>query len=217
MVKFIIIRHGFSQFNNQKIFSGQYDVPLAELGYAQAEETGRYVAENFKVDKIYSSDLSRTYNTALPISKAFDLPIITSEKLRERSLGTWNGVPHAEIKAKYPKEYKFFKTDFVNCPGGGGEDFTMMTSRVSSIMEEIAEENDGKTVVVTTHAGFIRALCTYWQKLPVSELLNVPSVSNASVTVVEYENGEASFLLTGYDDHLKELNEKFKLNGFSIN
>ena len=48
MVRFVIIRHGYSVTNKAGKFTGQSDVPLDEMGYAQAEDTARYVLENYK-------------------------------------------------------------------------------------------------------------------------------------------------------------------------
>ena len=74
MVRFLIIRHGYSKSNKEKKFTGQMDVGLDEAGVIQAECTGKYVAEKFNVDKIYSSDLCRAYDTAEPLSEITGIP-----------------------------------------------------------------------------------------------------------------------------------------------
>ena len=71
-------------------------------------------------------------------------------------------------------------------------------------MEKIAAENEGKTVIVGTHGGIVRALRVAWMGLPLSKMQEVPHVPNSSVTVVDYENGRAEFSLVGYNDHLTE-------------
>ena len=108
MVTFVIIRHGFSEFNKARKFTGQMDIPLDEAGFEQARETAAYVLKNYKIDAVYSSDLCRAVDTAKPIAKALSLPIKTSEKLREMNLGEWQGMGFDEVKEKYPEKFQSF-------------------------------------------------------------------------------------------------------------
>lgn len=64
MVKFIIVRHGYSKCNQSKTYTGQTESPLTELGILQAKITGEYLYQNYKTDLVYSSDLSRAIDTA---------------------------------------------------------------------------------------------------------------------------------------------------------
>jgi len=200
MVTFIIIRHGYSQFNKEKRFTGQLNIPLDEIGISQAEATAKYVLENFNIDAIYSSDLNRAYNTAKPIADALKLPIITQKNLREINLGYWQGKTPVQVQEEFPETYKIH----TETPGltifDGGESYMEARKRAAKAISEIAEENDGKTVVVAAHGGIIRSLLWEWNQLgDVSETVNIP---NASVTVVNYDKGKVDFLLSGYDKHL---------------
>ena len=89
MVKFIIARHWFSVFNKEKRFSGQFDVELNEVGLKQAKEIADFVFKNFKIDKIYSSDLKRAKTTAELLSPALNLPAIYDKYFREIDVGKW--------------------------------------------------------------------------------------------------------------------------------
>ena len=75
MTRIIFIRHGQSLANEQSRFAGHTNVPLTELGKAQAERAAEYIVKHEKIDKIYSSDLMRAHDTALPVSKLTKLPI----------------------------------------------------------------------------------------------------------------------------------------------
>ena len=63
MTTLILVRHGQSESNLKHIFCGQTDVKLTEKGHAQAKKTAEYIIKNYKIDKIYSSDLQRAYDT----------------------------------------------------------------------------------------------------------------------------------------------------------
>ena len=67
---------------------------------------------------------------------------------------------------------------------------------------EVIEKHKGKTVVIGTHGGLIRALRAAWEGIPLSEFKKVPNISNCSVTVVEYSNGSVKLLSIGNTEHL---------------
>ena len=58
MTTLILVRHGQSVANLERIFAGHTDIPLTELGLLQAERTAAYL-EEYPIDCIYSSDLLR--------------------------------------------------------------------------------------------------------------------------------------------------------------
>ena len=202
MTRLIIVRHGFSCGNKEKRFSGQMDVSLDEIGYAQANDISKYILDNFKVDTIYSSDLSRACDTVKPIAKALNLPIHTLKELREVDVGEWQGMLIDEVKEKYPESFNLYKSKPGIARFDGGESYQLMLDRVKPAIEKIVKENDGKTVVIGTHGGVIRVLRSAWQNIPLENIETIPHVPNASVTVIEYSNGIANLVKVGYNDYL---------------
>ena len=101
MVTIILERHGQSEGNSLKLFTGHKNVNLTELGLKQVERTAEYIAENYKVDKIYSSDLKRAVDTAQFVADKTGLEIIKNEKLRELYAGEWDGAHFDEIEKNY--------------------------------------------------------------------------------------------------------------------
>ncbi len=204
MVRFIIIRHGYSQGNKEKSFSGQMDVPLDEAGFAQAKSTAEYVLKNYVVDSVYSSDLCRAVDTVKPIADALGKEVVTCKGLREVDVGDWEGMLIADVAEKYPESFASYKQTPGLARFDGGESFQEAADRTMGTMEKIAAENEGKTVVIGTHGGIVRSLQVLWSGLPMSRMQEVPMAPNSSVTVVDYENGHAEFLLVGYNEHLTE-------------
>ena len=207
MVKFVIVRHGFSVYNKEKRLSGQRDVPLDEVGISQAKCNAEYVLAHYQIDRIYSSDLCRAYKTAEPVAEALGFPITTSDQLRELFIGEWEGLLIAEVKEKYPEEMAFYRSPRPEACTKGGETKGALRARALNIMAKIAAENDGKTVLVASHGGFIRSLCCAWMGYSIEDSAGVPTLKNASLTVVNYDpaTGKAEFELYGYADHLGEL------------
>ncbi len=123
--------------------------------------------------------------------------------------GCWQGRLVSEIAEEYPEAFARWRSGGGIVRAGDGEDTAELSERAKRIFERIAAENDGKTVLVTSHGGLIRSIRCRWQGIPLTEVLTVPHVTTASVTVVEYdpETCTARFLVTGYDEHLRELAE----------
>lgn len=199
---FLIIRHGYSKSNENGYFTGQTDVPLAELGKAQAEQTADYLYKNYKLDALYSSPLQRAYSTALPISKCFQLPIQTEEDLKEINGGKWEEKTPKTILSLYKEAYSLWLKNIGEARCTDGETMQEVQIRATNALKKIAQNHDGQTVAVTTHAGVIRALQCLWQSLPLSEMKNIPWVENASISVVTCQNGTFTPLKIGYNEHL---------------
>ena len=204
MVKLLIVRHGFSITNKARVFTGQNDVELSEEGYSQASSVCKYIYENFKVDAIYSSDLKRAKDTIKPLAKRIGLEIKTEKGIRELDVGIWQGVAIDDVRRDYPSQFEAYRTDPANNGCVGGENFTDMSKRAIPVFERIAKENDGKTVVVATHGGVIRVATCYFRGLDVYRVKDIPICPNASLMIVNFENGKFSIEKESFSSFLEE-------------
>ena len=101
VTKLYLIRHGQSAGNAEGRFGGHSPTPLSELGMRQAEMTAHFLAKE-NVDVIYTSDLYRAVQTAEPLAKILDLPIIKTDAFRERNVGVLEGLTFDESKEETP-------------------------------------------------------------------------------------------------------------------
>lgn len=146
--KIILVRHGESEGNVKKVWSGHQDSPLTKKGYDQALETAKLLQPE-KITKIISSDLSRAYETAKTIKEHLDLDceIETWQDLREVDPGEFtdqqtDGTP-IMVKAFESKK---------------GENYEKLISRVEKVLGEIKKiETDG-TILIVSHNSFLAAL-----------------------------------------------------------
>lgn len=197
----ILVRHGFSVSNDQKYFTGNLDIPLTDLGKMQAERCAEYL-KDVRADCIYSSDLSRAMDTAKPISEKLNLPVCPDSSLREINAGEWEGVKFTDLEIKFPDSYRVWKENIGLAVCDGGESVKAFSERILKGVSAIAERHPGKTVVIATHATPIRVLCTVSVKLPVERMSEIPWVSNASISVFEYDSGAFSIVQKDMTDHL---------------
>lgn len=191
MVTFLIIRHGFSKTNAARIFAGNIDARLTEQGKLQGKLACEYVNKNFRVDAIYSSDLSRAVDTVKTLSDLTGLPVIKKKSLREMHCGIWENLSIETLVEKYGGQFKRWGEVDDTATPENGESWSQVSERIYNAFLDIAKENDGKTVVVATHGVAIRSFRGKYSNIPMNEWKEkIPYAPNASVTVVEYENGK---------------------------
>ncbi len=205
MTRLLLVRHGESDANFHNIFAGHIDPALRPRGIEQAELTAQFIAENYKVDKIYSSDLQRAYKTAECLAEQVNLPIVSDENMREIDGGEWEGVKFFDLPKLYQEAFDVWSTDIGNAYCPGGETIRELGDRIIGELGKIAKENDGKTVAIFSHATPIRVAQSIVEHGSVDAMQDIPWVSNASVTEITYENGKWNLVAVSLDKHLAEL------------
>lgn len=210
MTTLILVRHGESVANAQRRFAGHSNFDLSDLGKRQAELAGQYIYDNFKVDAIYSSDLKRAYHTALPAAKLLSLPVEKRSGLRELFAGEWETLMFSEIREQYADDFSVWLNDFANARCTDGESVAELYDRICPEILSIAKENDGKCVLITTHATPIRAFECMSMGLGAEHMGDIDFCMNAAINIFEVEDGVPRLVKKNIIEHLDEL--KTKLN-----
>lgn len=203
----IIVRHGQSIGNQTKTFLGHTDLDLSELGYLQAETTAKAL-KDYKIDKIYSSDLKRAYNTAVPNAKLRNLNVITDKNLREAYAGEWEGMFVGDIMEKWGREFFVdqWSNNFGNFTFPGGESIMDAGSRFYNEILAISSENIGKTLLICAHAAVIRSFWAIISDIAPDNIVSeLPFPTNASYSICHYENAKLLPISYSNDDHLNEV------------
>lgn len=149
--RILLIRHGQSEWNASGRWQGWADPPLTSLGRHQASTAAKRLGS---LDAIFSSDLSRAAETAAIISTSIGVgPVIVEHRLRERDIGAWTGLTHAEIEARWPGmlNVRPFQPP-------EGETREQLSERVLAGLNAIVETYPGGEVLVVAHGGVIRNL-----------------------------------------------------------
>lgn len=194
-----LVRHGQSEGNLHDQFIGHTDIALTDLGRRQAELTAAYL-KDIPLDRIYSSDLQRAYDTACVTARMKNMTVTKTKKMREINGGAWEEETFSQLHVKFPEDYAVWCEDFKNCRCTGGESVLEMQNRIVDEIRRIAEENPGKAVAIFCHATPIRAFRIYcegdW---------NAPYPTNASVTHAEYEDGKFRLIEYSIDHFMGDL------------
>ncbi|WP_033340070.1 histidine phosphatase family protein [Catenuloplanes japonicus] len=154
MTRLIIWRHGNTDWNAEGRVQGQTDVPLNDLGRAQAATAATLLA-GLEPDAIYASDLQRARTTADALATLTGLPVVTDARLRERHYGQFQGLTNPEIADAFPEAYARWNSGNPDV-GCDVERNDAVAKRVGEALREIASRHPDKVVVVATHGGAAR-------------------------------------------------------------
>jgi len=150
MVTVILARHGETDWNRREIFRGRADVELNERGREQAKALAAAV-KDIQIDAVYSSPLRRAAETAEAIAEPHGIPVKIEQGFTDFDYGVWQGLPHDEVRRRYPEMYK----DWVERPHTvrveGGESLRMVRRRSVEALADVAEQHEGRTVVIVAH------------------------------------------------------------------
>ena len=160
MTRLFLVRHGETDWNREKRYMGQRDIPLNALGRAQAQATAKLLKEE-PIAAVYSSDLSRAAETARIIAQKHKLNVILSKELREMNYGHWEGKLFDEVKKLCPQELEQLENAPLEFAPSGGESRKQLFERVIKKLTEIIARHPNESVVVVSHGGPIRAIINY--------------------------------------------------------
>jgi 2,3-bisphosphoglycerate-dependent phosphoglycerate mutase len=154
VTKLYLVRHGQSAGNAEGRFGGHSPTPLSKLGVQQAKLTAQSLAKE-NIDAIYTSDLHRAVQTAEPLAKLLDLPIIKTSAFRERHVGVLEGLTFDESKEAFPKDYYALVNRNIHHVITKGESYRHLLRRATNELREILRNHQGEKVVIYSHTGAI--------------------------------------------------------------
>ncbi len=184
--RILLIRHGQSQGNAEGRFGGHTATPLSPRGRKQAEATARALAAE-KISAIYSSDLPRAVETAMPLARLKNLDVERADAFRERSVGVMEGLTFEEAAAQHAEQYAaLIRRDFEHVLLGG-ESYRQMLDRAASRLDRIIKQHAGGQAVIFSHTGTICILTLHLMgALDAPQLRPVwVATSNCGITRIE--------------------------------
>lgn len=184
-MKIYLVRHGQTDDNVRNKMQGWKDTPLNDKGREQASLLIPFF-KTVHIDMIYSSDLSRAYETASIIGDDIGCRVFLDKHLREMYLGEWEGHSWQEIEAKYAY--------FLNKPENEknainihqGESYAEFQLRCEKSFKHLVKRHSGKDLMIVTHGGYIREVVAQIMHINQHQKDAIP-IRNCSVTVIEYQ------------------------------
>lgn len=157
MRRLVLLRHGRTEWNDTGRAQGQADVPLDEVGHAQAAAVAPAIAALAPV-AVWSSDLARAAQTAAAVAAACGLEPEHDERLREFAIGPRRtGLTSDEYAAQFPEEHAaLLAGDITSIPGRETREDVLarFLPALTAYAEGLAE---GETGVLVSHGAALRA------------------------------------------------------------
>jgi alpha-ribazole phosphatase len=132
---------------------GDAEVPCVLSAEASAERM-LDVAGDSEFACMWSSPMMRCLAPARLLAERLALPLRIDERLREISLGAWQGRSWVQVEASDPARYKFWLANWIDVAAPGGESTMQLLQRVRAWWKELSEGDH----LLVAHAGIIRAL-----------------------------------------------------------
>ena len=175
---FFLVRHGESEANAAHVFAGQTDSRLTPRGREQAKVVARHLRP-IAFDRIVTSPLSRTKDTAAEIAAGRGLPVEIFPDLIEIHVGDAAGKSFDELRGlpNYDGE------GFHQWPGG--ESLEQVAERAMRTIDRLVAESPGMTICIVGHGGVTRILVSgFMGVLP--KLIRLPA-TNTNITLVTHD------------------------------
>ena len=203
MHRWFLVRHGQTEWNRIGRAQGQSDPPLNQEGEGQAEAVAVRLAP-VHFEAAYSSDLLRAADTAGPIMRGRDVPIVLRRDLREKNFGEWEGMTWEDLQHRYPDMLEdLFDEKPAFAPPGGESDLDLL-DRVTAAVARIAGRQAGTdgNILVVSHGGTLRAMMVTMLGLPVDSMWRL-RLSNGGLSIITvFDEGGATIDLLNDTSHL---------------
>lgn len=210
MIRFYLVRHGQTEWNQNKLMQGWQDSPLTADGIRQAQEAAREL-QPVAFDAAYVSPTGRARRTIEIILSGLNenregsprkgtLAATVNDGLAELGLGAWEGSSYADDReGKNPDP---LRRAFWHAPHAfdgtaiGAESFQQVTARVLHALDTIAESVKDGTVLVVSHTIAIRSALNHFLNIPIAEFWREPSIRPCGVSIVNWQNRQNAHVIT---------------------
>lgn len=202
MAELILVRHGETAWNFEKIYRGRSDVDLDEVGIKQAKLLGKYLS-NYGLEAIHSSPLKRALDTANIIARYQKIDVQIAEGLVDFDYGEWQCLPEQEVERLYPALLNEWRNNPHKVRMPGGESLEDVRERAIEVVNDVLS-NYQRGVVLVSHRVVNKVLICSLLGLDNSHFWNIKQ-DVGGITTFNYVDGR--FVLTRHNDtsHLREL------------
>ena len=151
----VLLRHGRSRADDERVHEGRYDSPLTDVGRDQANRLARHWREtDTRFDRVVCSSLMRARETAEIVAAAIGVDVEVSDLWMEHDNGPLAGLTAEEANERFPPPA--FRSRWAPLTSSGGESVEGIHRRASEAIEVLLQ-GAGERLLVVAHGGVLNA------------------------------------------------------------
>ncbi len=184
----VLVRHGESEWNLAKRFTGQSDVALTELGRKQAAIAGELLAKTgLQFTRAYCSKLKRAKHSLDIILKNIDqenISIVESFALNERDFGDLTGLHHQQVRDEYNDKMVTTWRQSYDVAPPNGESLKQVAARIIPYWQQeiLPRYLAGENIIIAAHNVSLKAL-----------MMHIEQISKLNIEKINLQNAEPIF------------------------
>ena len=206
MTRIILVRHGQTAWNvgsgAGERFRGQIDLPLDDMGLAQARALAERLATH-PIAAVYSSPLKRAMETAQPTAQKLGLLVQPLPGIIDINYGDWQGLSHDEVAQAHPDLYpRWLETPHrVKFPHG--ESLRQVRLRGMAALKDASTRHEGRAILLVAHQVVNKVLVCAMLGLGNSHFWRIQQ-DNACLNIFDYQDGIFTAVLINDTCHLHQ-------------
>lgn len=179
-----LVRHGDTRQTDEGVLYTDPEAKLTEKGRAQIRAIASWLGDE-GIDALFSSSSKRVLSSAEIIGAQLKVNITPVDAFNAWRVGEWEGRTYLDVKKTEPQVYQSWVADPVRNAPPGGEAILDVSKRATEAVRQVIGANEGKRLVVVSHAEVIRALLVDALGMPLENYWRI-SVPTGSITKVDY-------------------------------
>lgn len=191
MTNIILIRHGETDWSKAGRIQGQLDIPLNGEGKRQIDQILKgmnLIEESKRIESVYSSQLSRSFETAEAIGRNFGVPVNRLRALNELNQGVWQGLLAKQIRGRNTKLYKIWRARPLATKPPKGEGLQEAYDRIISAVQKIVSKHADKTSCIVTHEITSAIIKCHYKNIDLNDIWDhLPKNASCELIRVEHE------------------------------
>lgn len=211
MATVVLLRHGETDWNRDRLVQGWAPVALNERGREQARAAGTHLAESYDVDRVIASDLRRTRETVALVGQSGVEPSpVFDRDWRERGFGVLQGLGYESVFGEHPEyDVASGNADALEARPENGESLLDLRERVlrgwKSVLDRVdstddqAESDGEETTLVVTHGGPIYVLLAHVEGVSLPEMFDREHQANCAVNEIRVDETDSGGTDPGSD------------------
>lgn len=186
--RLILLRHPELSPEHRNLAVGSGKATLSRRG-RQSVLGWLKLLDKVPIDRVFTSDQPQCREPAQALADNKDADLIQDPRLRDQSMGSWQGRPWDDLMKAEPDRVSAFFQEFGETPAPGGESLGQAVERLLSWWTDVASQSAGRTLAVVTSGGMLTGFATAMLGMRLSRCVSL-NLPHAGIGILElFQNG----------------------------